>query len=177
VVRVIELDARVVAAARTQFSLPPDDARLEVQVGDGAEALAPECCDLLVVDAYHDEQHVAKLASAEFYDAAYLALAERGALVVNFMDDDPKFDEYLQRLERSFGGAVLAMHALYDPNVIAIALKGLPARVEWQLLRSRAGQLESRLGLPFPRYLSRLKGMNSFTSSELIIVPEEDGAK
>ncbi len=81
-VRVIELDARVVAAARAQFSLPPDDARLVVQVGDGAEALAPECCDLLVVDAYHDEEHVARLASAEFYDAAYLALAERGALVV-----------------------------------------------------------------------------------------------
>ena len=171
-VRVIELDARVVAAARAQFSLPPDDARLEVQVGDGAEALAPECCDLLVVDAYHDEEHVAKLASAEFYDAAYLALAERGALVVNFMDDDPKFDEYLRRLEGSFGGAVLAMRALYDPNVIAIALMGLPARIEWQVLRERAGGLESRLGLPFPRYLSRLKGMNSFTSGELIIVPE-----
>src|SRR2546422_8595487 len=36
-VRVIELDPRIVAAARSQFSLPPDDARLEVEVGDGAE--------------------------------------------------------------------------------------------------------------------------------------------
>ena len=170
-VRVVELDPRVVAAARTQFSLPPDDARLEVQIGDGAEALAP--CDLLVIDAYQDEEHVARLASAEFYDAAFRALAGPGALVVNFMDGDPKFDEHLQRLERAFGGAVLVMRALHDPNVIAIALKGLPARVAWRPLRERAAQLESRLGLPFARYLTRLKAMNAFTSSELIIAAQK----
>ena len=174
-VRVVELDPRIVAAARTQFALPPDDARLAVQIGDGADALSPECCDLLVVDAYQDEAHVAKFVSAEFYDAAFLALAGQGALVINFMDDDPKFDLYLQRLESSFGGAVLALRALYDPNIIAIALKGLPGRIEWQKLQSRAQRLEARLGLPFPRYVSRLRGMNSFTPSELIIIPGGEG--
>ena len=83
VVRVVELDARIVAAAREHFELPPDDARLSVEIGDGAEALAPECCDLLVVDAFQDELHVPRLASAEFYDGAFLALTEPGALVVN----------------------------------------------------------------------------------------------
>jgi spermidine synthase len=170
-VRVVELDERVISAARTQFALPPDDARLAVEVGDGADALSPECCDVLVVDAYHDEEHVQKLASAQFYDAAYLALAEPGALVVNFMDDDPKFDQYMRRLELAFGGAVLAMKALYDPNIIVFALKGLPARLEWDFLRRRAAQLESRLYLPFTRYVSRLRGMNPCTSDELIIVP------
>ena len=57
-VRVVELDERIVAVSRAQFALPADDARLAVEIGDGAEALAPECCDVLVVDAYHDEQHV-----------------------------------------------------------------------------------------------------------------------
>jgi spermidine synthase len=170
-VRVVELDERVVSAARTQFALPPDDARLAVEIGDGADALSPECCDVLVVDAYHDEEHVQKLASVQFYDAAYLALAESGALVVNFMDDDPKFDQYMRRLELAFGGAVLAMKALYDPNILVFALKGMPARLEWDLLKRRAGQLESRFDLPFTRYVSRLRGMNSCTSDELIIVP------
>jgi spermidine synthase len=170
-VRVVELDERVVSAARTQFALPADDARLAVEIGDGADALSPECCDVLVVDAYHDEEHVQKLATAQFYDAAYLALAEPGALVVNFMDDDPKFDQYMRRLEGSFGGAVLAMKALYDPNIVVLALKGLPARVEWDFLRRRAAQLESRLDLPFTRYVSRLRAMNPCTSDELIIVP------
>jgi len=167
--RVIEIDPRVVAAARQHFALPPDDARLAVEIGDGAEALSPECCDLLVVDAYHDEEHVPKLASADFYDAAWLALGGRGALVVNFMDDDRNFDLYLGRMERAFGGAVLALPALYDPNIIAFAFKGVGNAVEWQELRARADLLESRLGLPFPRYVSRLRAMNHCTPHELLL--------
>ena len=170
-VRVVELDERIVAVSRAQFSLPPDDARLSVEIGDGAQALSPECCDVLVVDAYHDEEHVQELASPEFYDAAYLALAPRGAMVINFMNDDPRLDRYLKRLESSFGGAVLAMRALYDPNIIVFALKGVPPRVDWQTLAARAGRLEARLGLPFTRYVSRLRGMNPCTASELIIRP------
>jgi len=168
-VRVVELDARVVAAARTHFALPPDDERLSVEVGDGAQALYPECCDLLVVDAYDDERHVPDLATSEFYDAAFLALLEPGALVVNFMDDDPKFDEYLQRLERAFGGAVLVMPALYDPNLIAFAFRGAPPAFEWSALHARAEKLEARYGLPFPRYVSKLRGMNRVTPEALLL--------
>ena len=168
-VRVVELDAAVVAAARQHFALPPEDERLTVEIGDGAQALYPECCDVLVVDAYHDELHVPELASSEFYDAAFLALREPGALVVNFMNDDPKFDDYLQRLERAFGGAVLAMEALYDPNILVFALRGVPPSVAWSTLRSRAEKLEARYGLPFTRYVSRLRSMNRATAQELLL--------
>ncbi len=168
-VRAVELDARVVAAARAQFALPGDDARLRVEVGDGREALAPECCDVLVLDAFDDERHVQELASQEFYDAAWLSLEERGAMVVNFMDDDPKLDQCLQRLERAFGGAVLAMKALYDPNLIVFALKGMPREVSWNALRDRAAALEARYGLPFRKYVSRLRGMNPATREHLVL--------
>ena len=167
--RVVEVDERVVAAARQHFELPANHARLRVEVGDGVDALSPECCDLLVVDAFEDELHVPRLASGEFYDGAWLALTEPGALVVNFMNDDPKFDRTLQRLEQAFGGAVLALPAQYDPNIIAFAFKGVPPRVEWQALRKRAEQLEARLGLPFTRYVSRLRAMNRSTPGDLII--------
>jgi spermidine synthase len=168
-VRVVELDPRIVATARAHFALPPDHARLAVEIGDGAEALAPECCDVLVVDAYHDEAHVPELATAEFYDAAFLALEPRGALVVNFMDDDPRFDQYMRRLESAFGGAVLAMRALYDPNIVAFGLKGLPPSLEWEELRRRAEGLESRLGLPFSRYVKRLRSMNRSSGASLLL--------
>jgi spermidine synthase len=170
-VRVVELDERVVAAARTHFLLPPDGERLRVEIGDGAEALSPECCDVLVVDAYHDEEHVPTLASTEFYDAAYLALAEQGAMVVNFMDDDRLFSQYLLRMEAAFGGHVIAMKALYDPNIVVIALKGLPARIGWDVLRDRAARLEARLDLPFTRYVPRLRSMNQATQHELLVGP------
>ena len=170
-IRVIEVDARIVAAAREHFALPPDDARLRVEIGDGAEALTPECCDVLIVDAFEDELHVPRLASGEFYDGAFLALGEPGALVVNFMNDDPKLDPTLERLERAFGGAVLCMPALYDPNILAFAFKGIPQRISWQELRERAARLEGRLGLPFTRCVSRLRAMNRWTAAELIIAP------
>ena len=165
-IRAVELDPRVVVIAREQFALPRE---VEVEIGDGAEALAPQCCDVLVVDAYHDELHVPELASQEFYDAAWLALDEPGALVVNYMNDDPKLDTYLRRLERSFGGAVLAMPALYDPNILAFAFKGVERAVAWKTLRERAEKLEARYGLPFGRYVSKLRHMNRCTPSELLI--------
>jgi len=168
-VRIVELDERIVAAAREHFALPPDGERLRVEVGDGAEALTPECCDVLVVDAFEDELHVPRLASGEFYDGAFLALNEPGALVVNFMNDDPKLDQTLVRLERAFGGAVICMPALYDPNILAFAFKGVSCAISWSALRSRAERLESRLGLPFTRYVSRLRAMNRWNAAELII--------
>ena len=168
-VRAIELDPRVVAAARAQFCLPPDDARLSVEVGDGRDALAPECCDVLVLDAFDDERHVQALATREFYDAAWLALEERGVMVVNFMDDDPNFEQSLQRLERAFGGAVLTLRALYDPNLIVLALKGMPRAAGWKGLVERARDLERRFGLPFPKYVARLRGMNRATRDALLI--------
>jgi spermidine synthase len=170
---VVELDERVVAVAREQFLLPPDDARLRVEIGDGAEALAPECCDLLVVDAFADEHPPAALVSQAFFDAAWLALEAPGAMAMNFMDDDPKLDERLRRIERAFGGAVLALPALYDPNVIVLALKGAPRAIEWDLLCSRAHALEERYGIPYPRFVPRLKRMNRHDARSLLIRVEE----
>ena len=165
-IRAVELDARVVAIARERFALPPE---VEVEIADGAEALAPQCCDVLVIDAYQDELHVPKLASAEFYDAAWLALREPGVVVVNFMNDDRKLDTYLRRLEGAFGGAVLAMPALYDPNVLAFAFKGIEPSLAWSTLRSRAERLQAKYGLPFGRYVSKLRHMNRCTPEALVI--------
>ncbi len=168
-IRVVELDPRIVAAARTHFALPPDDQRLVVEIGDGAEALAPECCDVLVIDAYHDEAHVPELATSEFYDAAFLALEPRGVLVANFMDDDPELDRYLERLESAFGGSVLALRALYDPNILVFALKGMPETVAWDDLRRRAEILQTRYDLPFTKYVKRLRSMNRSDGGNLML--------
>ncbi len=171
--RVIELDARVIAAAREHFGLPANDARLSVEVGEGAEALAPECCDALIVDGFDDGEQVPGLATAAFYDTAWLALAEPGVLVVNYMSDDPKLDRYLERLERAFGGSVVCLPALSDPNLIAFALKGAPQRIAWSALQTRAARLQARLGLPFERYVGALKRMNPHDARHLMIGAHE----
>ena len=104
---------------------PPQDKKYAgedtaVEIGDGAEALAPECCDLLLIDAFADEHPPAALVSQAFFDAAWLALEAPGILVLNLMNDDPKLDQRIARLERAFGGAVLALPALYDRIVLNI---------------------------------------------------------
>jgi spermidine synthase len=172
---VVEYDERVIATARALFHVPADDARLTVEHGDGVESLSPECCDLLVVDGYEDEATPAAMVSQAFFDAAWCALEEPGALVVNFMDDDPNFDRNLQRIERAFGGAVVAFQSLRDPNVVVLGLKGAPRAIAWRELRTRAVALEKNYGLPFPRYVERLRTMNRWTADELLLAPAEEG--
>jgi hypothetical protein len=41
--------------------------------------------------------------------------------------------------------------------------------VEWDDLRRRAAQLESRLELPFPKYVKRLRSMNRSNGRELVL--------
>ncbi|HTP62640.1 MAG TPA: fused MFS/spermidine synthase [Burkholderiales bacterium] len=172
---VVEYDERVIATARALFHVPADDARLTIEHGDGVEALAPECCDLLVVDGFEDESTSPALVSQAFFDAAWCALEEPGALVMNVMDDDKDFDRHLQRMERAFGGAVLAFRSLRDPNIVVLGLKAAPLDIEWRELRDRANVLERKYGLPFPRYVERLRSMNRWTSGQLLIVPPPGG--
>jgi hypothetical protein len=63
------------------------------------------------------------------------------------------------------------MPALYDPNILVFAFKGLASSIAWRELRARAERLESRLGLPFTRYVQRLRSMNRWTATDLIIAP------
>ena len=170
--RVVELDPRVVEVARSLFHLPPDDARLAVEVGDGVDALAPECADVLVIDGFEDESVPGALTSQAFFDAAWGALRAPGVLVMNLMSDDPQLDRVLRRLEGAFGGAVLCLPALSDPNVIAFALKGAPARMAWRDLRERADRLAARHGLPFARYVNALRRMNACDADTLIVIPD-----
>jgi spermidine synthase len=172
---VVEYDERVIATARALFHVPADDARLHIEHGDGVDALAPECCDLLVVDGYEDEATPAAMVSQAFFDAAWCALQEPGVLVMNVMDDDKALDRHLQRLEHAFGGAVLAFKALRDPNIVVIALKGAPPEIEWRELRARSAVLERKYGLPFPRYVERLRTMNRWNSTDLLVIPAPGG--
>ncbi len=173
--RVLETDERVIATARSLFHVPADDARLAVEHGDGVQALELDCCDLLVVDGFEDESASPALVRQSFFDAAASALETPGAFVMNFMDDDRDLDRHLRRVERAFGGAVLAFKALRDPNIVVLALKGAPREIPWRELRARAQRLEQLYGLPFPRMVERLRAMNRWSAQALRIAPDGDG--
>ena len=85
-VRLVEIDERVVAAARRflpGMSQALDDPRAEVLIADGAEHLRAlrGACDVILVDSTDPVGPAVKLFEADFYRAVHDALAPKGLFV------------------------------------------------------------------------------------------------
>ena len=173
-VKVVEIDAGVIAAAKHYFGLPPEDARLRVVLGDGAQYVPahPASADVLLLDGFEDGAHAGELCTQSFYDAARGALREGGVLAANFMSDDRKLDVWCGRMRRSFGGRLVRVSAEDDVNLIVLAFNGGPARIAWDELAARARQLKRVFGLPFERFVASLKAHNRRTTRYLRIAAE-----
>ena len=173
-VTVVEINPGVVTAARQYFGLPPQDRHLRVVLADGAAYVprVPASAEVLLVDGFEDEAHAAELCTQDFYDAAHAALREGGVLSANFMADDPKRDKWRRRIAKSFGGRVLELAAEDDVNMIVLALRGGPARVAWDELKTRARELKRLYDLPFDYFISSLKESNDHSTRYLRIGAE-----
>lgn len=160
--RVLELDPQVVAIARQCFLVPPDDARFQVIIGDGAEYMERRDvrADLIMVDGYDAESHVEELATRVFYGHCRERLVTGGALVVNLWGGDRQFNEILKRIEDAFPDGTLCLPAHKPGNVIAFAFRDPLEPLAWPDLERRAAALEVRHGLEFPQFVAGLRTMN-----------------
>src|SRR5258706_4877408 len=161
-VSVVEIDRGVVTVARRYFHFPEEDARLEVVIGDGAQAVPqrPASCDVLVVDGFVDGRPAKGLCTQSFYDRAFAALRPGGVMVANFMSDDQRIETYCRRIEESFGRGPTLVLAEEEDNFIAFALRGGPPRIAWGELQARARAAHRRFGLPPEDCLPSLKARN-----------------
>lgn len=168
-VRVLELDPQVVAIARQCFLVPPDDARFEVTVGDGAEYMARRDvrADIIMVDGYDAESHVEELATREFYGHCRERLAAGGLLVVNLWGGDRQFNEVLKRIEDAFPAGTLCLPARKPGNVIAFGFRDPPGPLRWDELERRAAEFEARHGLEFSLFVAGLHTMNRSDADQL----------
>jgi spermidine synthase len=166
---VIELNPRVVAAARTMFGLPRNDTRLKVELGDGAVFVgtARSYTDLLLVDGFDSLAQVEALATRPFYDRAVGALRPGGILVVNLLYDDPGLDRYLKRIEHACPGGTLCLEAETEPNLIVFGFRDPPQAWRWDVLQRRAAHLKRTTGLAFPNLLKGLREDNNATRTLL----------
>jgi len=166
---VVEINAKVLAAARSMFHFPADDARLKVDIACGADYLAEqaESADVLLVDGFDDGKQPAALCTQAFYDAAYGALRPGGVMVVNFMAQEKKLDVYLQRIETSFDDRVIRLLAADRVNLIAFAFKRQPRQLAWAELKKRARELKKSHALPFDDFIAGLKKRNPHTPAVL----------
>ncbi|MDW8324363.1 MAG: fused MFS/spermidine synthase [Burkholderiales bacterium] len=158
----LEINPEVVAAARAHFLLPPDDERLQVRLGDGAEYVHAqhEALDVLLVDGYDAVRIVEALASPEFYRACARALRPGGVAVFNLWATDRDYAVYRQRIAQAFADRVLSLPAERRANVIVFGLKPPLPPLDPQTLLGRAQRWQRDLGLELPHFLARLSSGN-----------------
>ena len=166
---VVEINAKVLAAARSMFHFPADDARLKVEIACGADYLADhaESSDVLLVDGFDDGKQPEVLCTQAFYAAAYAALRPGGVMAVNFMAQEKKLDAYMQRIEKSFDGCVASLIAEDRVNIIAFVFKRHPRELAWAELKKRARQLKENHDLPLEDFIAGLKKINPHTQAVL----------
>lgn len=158
---VLEVLPEVIAAARSYFLLPEDDAHLVVIAGDGAAYVhaADAAWDVLLVDGYDAHRIVEDLASDSFYLACKRALRAGGLAVFNLWGSDRSFDTFLERVESAFDGRVLLLPAERKGNIQVFAFRdavGLPLAS----LTMRARDLDKQFDLGYSRFLDRLRTCN-----------------
>jgi spermidine synthase len=166
---VVEINPKVVAAARSFFGVPFDDERLKVEVADGGAYVRahPLSCDLLLLDAFDDGRSVKSLATQSFYDACAACLRPGGVFSVNFIEDEPRFPAYLKRIENAFQGRVLVMPSEDRVNNIVLAIKDGPVRVAIANLKRQGRALKRRHELPFDVFVRELLVHNERSNAYL----------
>jgi spermidine synthase len=156
-VTAVEISPQVVAAARSHFFLPEDDAHLQVRVGDGAEYVPahPGSADVILLDGFDAGNQVESLATLEFYQACRRALRPGGVLVVNLWGRDPEFITWFSRLVAAFEGQVAWLPVMGKNNVIAFGVGGEDGAA--RIARAEIEKLSKKWGLDFATFRRELR--------------------
>lgn len=127
-ITVLEVRADVIAL-RTQFLVPPDDARLRVLHCDAAGWMARSpaaSADVLLVDGFDAGGLPPGLSSAAFYADCRRMLRPGGVLAVNIFTYDPDYVSAVQRLRAAFDNHACWLSGMAGNNQIVFAQR--PAR-------------------------------------------------
>lgn len=122
---VVEIDAAVIAL-RDDFMIPPDSARFEVVLGDGARYVGErvDSTDVLLVDGFGIGGIPDVLCSQAFYADCHAALTVQGIMVANFHLNHPDHETYLDRVRASFGSSMFEVIDDDMTNSVVFACKG-----------------------------------------------------
>ncbi|MGY6519503.1 MAG: spermine/spermidine synthase domain-containing protein [Lysobacteraceae bacterium] len=137
---VVEINPHVLRLRR-RFRVPRDDARLSVQLGDGAEWIHRQAgrFDILLVDAYDPSGIPEAVSTARFYAGCRAALAADGVIATNLYTSDA--GRHLRRLGHAFGGRVAVVEESGMSNRVAFAWVGDPFQGGAVAVAERLAQL------------------------------------
>ena len=151
----VEIDDRIIGAARAYFELPPDDDTLQVIEGDGAVYVRQHqaSADVILLDGFDGGNQVEALATETFYAACRRALRPHGVLVVNLWGRDTQFSEYFARLLRAFDGEVGWVSVMGKTNVVLFAFADAGARETLPATPAQLETLTRHYGLDFSGFV------------------------
>jgi spermidine synthase len=155
---VVEIESRVVAAAREYFRLPQDSSRLAIELGDGAAFVAQPgpAFDWILIDGFDAHGLAGALDTRSFYRHCRARLAEPGVLTANLLRRSRGCEASVARIGEAFGERVLRLPTCASGNTVALALTGPRVRVARAELRRSAEALRAATGLNLLRTVGRL---------------------
>lgn len=170
-IQVVEIEPRVVAAARQFFKLPPEDARLAIHIGDGAQYVlqTERRFDLILVDGFDRNARAGALDTAPFYAAARARLSERGLMSTNLFGRSRGFRASVERIVHAFDDRAIAFPSCDSGNVVAFGAGGEPIDLPIADLRERARTLKEASGLDLGPTVSRLEQAGSLPGGRLVL--------
>ncbi|VTU33776.1 spermidine synthase [Variovorax sp. RA8] len=157
----IELNPQVVAACRGWFKLPADDAKLRVVVADAQTEIRKPAwqgtVDALQVDLYDHEAAAPVLDSEDFYADCRRLLTEDGCMTVNLFGRSSSYERSVEKIAAAFGEKALwTFRPTREGNTIVLAQRS-PSRPKRPALAERAQSIQTRWGLPAPKWLRVFK--------------------
>lgn len=170
---VVELNPAVIVSARSMFSTPDDDRRLETLQTDAKtfvrSARHKNQFDAVQVDLYDAICDGPAASSLDFYKGCFNILKSPGVMTVNLFSRHKSFDVNLKNICEAFGNRVLLFPESHDCNVVAMAFKGPRLEVEWKDVAKRANLIMNQTGLPTRGWVAGLSRANARQESKLNI--------
>lgn len=156
---VVEIEERVVAAARQFFKLPDDALRINIVIADGAQYVAEhnKKFDLILVDGFDANARPGGLDTLPFFQACRMRLNGSGVLAVNLLGRSRGYKASLERIRASFDERALAFPSCDSGNVIALAAAGDKIEIALDEMKRRARELKDQTGLNLLPTLARLE--------------------
>jgi len=156
---IVEINPAVVFMAQQSFKLPANEARIDIQIGDGVAWMHEERkdkFDCIMVDGYDQNARFGALGTESFYRDCRKRLSKRGLMVLNLFGRTHGYKQQIENLRSAFDGRVLALGPVEGGNAIAFAVNGEAVALEMPMLRADARRLFEETGIKFTGTLVRI---------------------
>lgn len=153
---VVEIDPVIVEVARRHFGFRPDS-QLVVHTGDGRafiESAPPASYDLIVLDAFSDDEIPSALTTRQFLEAVRTALAPGGVVVSNLWSSAREYESMLATYDAVFGDVHLVRVGRRPQRILVAAPEGRRLSRSTLVEASRTLARRAELGFDLPELVA-----------------------